>query len=219
MQRLQAHKFQSRRNATDCHKDVGSNYRQVHCPATICSGLHIKQPPVREAVHPPHRVSLLLQTCAGKGKGKQGMRQGMGSQRTGPQMPPTPAVDPENVEFVLFVQNPKVSPQSASSVPSLCHTRFLSSQNDLWLQLPQWLPVSIVKGGRPANLLVGTMESEWGKKLFGKALIRSIAQPLWKVSHVLASPVAYRPSICCCRTQCAIAMLQHELVNARLKGA
>ena len=114
MQRLQAHKFQSRRNATDCHKDVGSNYRQVHCPATICSGLHIKQPPVREAVHPPHRVSLLLQTCAGKGKGKQGMRQGMGSQRTGPQMPPTPAVDPENVEFVLFVQNPKVSPQFMS---------------------------------------------------------------------------------------------------------
>ncbi len=69
---------------------------------------------MREAAHPPHYTSLLLQTCAAKGKGKQGMRQGMGSQRTGPQMPPTPAVDPENVEFVLFVQNPKVSPQFMS---------------------------------------------------------------------------------------------------------
>jgi len=37
MQRLQALKFHSRRNATDCHKDVGSNYRQVQRPATICS--------------------------------------------------------------------------------------------------------------------------------------------------------------------------------------
>ncbi len=69
---------------------------------------------MREAAHLPHHASLLLQTCAAKGKGKQGMRQGMGSQRTGPQMPPTPTVDPENVEFVLFVQNPKVSPQSVS---------------------------------------------------------------------------------------------------------
>ncbi len=108
MQRLQALKFQSRRNVTDCHKDVGSNYRQVHWPATICS-CTLNNPLCVKLYIP-----LLLQTCAAKGKGKQGMRQGMGSQRTGPQMPPTPAVDPENVEFVLFVQNPKVSPQSAN---------------------------------------------------------------------------------------------------------
>ena len=50
------------------------------------------------------------------------------------------------------------------------------------MQLPiQWLPVSVVKGGGPANLLVSAMESEWGKKLFGKTLIRSIAQSVWKV--------------------------------------
>lgn len=71
----------------------------------------------------------------------------------GPQMPTPPPVDPENVEFILFVRNPK---------------------------LPDWWPVTIVKGGRPANLLVSTMDSEWGKKLFGKALIRSISQPIWK---------------------------------------
>ncbi|DBB13660.1 hypothetical protein WJX82_004828 [Trebouxia sp. C0006] len=133
------------------------------CPsnARLASGRRLQHaaftgtqiPLTKECHRLPQRRREQLQTCAAKGKGKQGMRQGMGSQRTGPQMPPTPPVDPENVEFVLFVTNPK---------------------------LPQWLPFSIVKGGRPANLLVGTMESEWGKKLFGKALIRSIAQPLWK---------------------------------------
>ena len=50
-----------------------------------------------------------------------------------------------------------------------------------FVQLPQWIPVSIVKGSRPTNLLVGVMDSEWGKKLFGKTLVRSIAQPIWKV--------------------------------------
>lgn len=49
-----------------------------------------------------------LQTCAGKGKGKQGMRQGAGSQKMGPQMPKPPPVDPENVEFVVFIKNAKV---------------------------------------------------------------------------------------------------------------
>ena len=49
------------------------------------------------------------------------------------------------------------------------------------MQLLEWWPFTIVKGGRPANLLASSLDSEWGKKLFGKALIRSIAQPLWKV--------------------------------------
>ena len=132
-----------------------------------------------------------LQTCAGKGKGKQGMRQGMGSQRSGPQMPPTPPVDPENVEFVLFIQNPKVSTKicfplcQCSGLPCQSHEQEHFSSVCACMQLPQWLPVSIVKGGRPANLLVGSMESEWGKKLFGKALVRSIAQPIWKVSTLV----------------------------------
>ena len=50
-----------------------------------------------------------------------------------------------------------------------------------FVQLPQWIPVSIVKGSRPTNLLVGLLESDWGKKLFGKTLVRSIAEPVWKV--------------------------------------
>lgn len=47
-----------------------------------------------------------LQVCAAKGKG--GMRQG-GMQQQQQQMPPTPEVDPENVEFVIFARNPKVT--------------------------------------------------------------------------------------------------------------
>lgn len=69
------------------------------------------------------------------------------------------------------------------------------------LQLPDWWPVTIVKGGRPANLLVSTMDSEWGKKLFGKALIRSISQPIWKVC-------------------CPVSMLQHAwLIRHKLPYA
>jgi len=70
------------------------------------------------------------------------------------------------------------------AVSPTCPTRQRQYNDAGVLQLPQWLPVSIMKGGRPANLLVGSMESDWGKKLFGKALVRSIAQPLWKVGHV-----------------------------------
>ena len=57
----------------------------------------------------PDTQGCALQTCAAKGKGKQGMRQGMGAQKMGPQMPTPPPVDPENVEFILFVRNPKVN--------------------------------------------------------------------------------------------------------------
>ncbi|KAL3137038.1 hypothetical protein ABBQ32_006625 [Trebouxia sp. C0010 RCD-2024] len=110
----------------------------------------------------PQRHRQQLQTCAGKGKGKQGMRQGGGAQQMGPQMPTPPPVDPENVEFVVFVRSQK---------------------------LLEWWPFTIVKGGRPANLLASSLESEWGKKLFGKALIRSIAQPIWKDKRKLEAKI------------------------------
>jgi hypothetical protein len=92
-----------------------------------------------------------LQVCAaGKGKGKF---KTAGAQTQQFQEPPTPDIDPENAEFVIFCRNPK---------------------------LPQWLPLSIVKGGQAANLLVRSMDSEWGRKLFGKTLIRNIAQAVYK---------------------------------------
>ena len=50
---------------------------------------------------------------------------------------PTPPVDPDNVEFVIFVRSKK---------------------------LPQWVPLSIVKGGTTANMLVKSLDNELGKK-------------------------------------------------------
>ncbi len=57
MQRSQAIKFQSRRNATDCHIDVGSNYRRVYWSAFICSYTSKKPPCVK--LHIP----LIIPRC------------------------------------------------------------------------------------------------------------------------------------------------------------
>lgn len=65
------------------------------------------------------------------------------------QAPPTPPVDPDNTEFVLFIRAVK---------------------------FPQWYPLSVVKGGSAANLLVRAMEYEFGRMLYGKTLIRNIGQ-------------------------------------------
>jgi hypothetical protein len=65
------------------------------------------------------------------------------------QAPPTPPVDPDNVEFVLFIRAVK---------------------------FPQWYPLSVVKGGSAANLLTRAMEYEFGRMLYGKTLIRNIGQ-------------------------------------------
>lgn len=84
-------------------------------------------------------------------KGKQRMRSGM--QRPQMVMPPTPPVDPDNEEFVIFVRSKK---------------------------LPQWVPLSIMKGGTPANMLVKAVENDLGKKMYGKQLIKNIAQSVYR---------------------------------------
>lgn len=43
------------------------------------------------------------------------------------------------------------------------------------------MPLSVVKGGQAANVLVQSLESGWGMKLFGNTLIRNIAQVVYKV--------------------------------------
>lgn len=44
-----------------------------------------------------------------------------------------------------------------------------------------WIPLSIVKGGQSANVLVQYMANDWGNKLWGKTLIRNIAAGVYKV--------------------------------------
>ena len=48
------------------------------------------------------------------------------------------------------------------------------------LQIPGWNPVTIVKGGPAANALCRGLDSEWGRKLVGKTLIRNIAQSIYQ---------------------------------------
>lgn len=63
------------------------------------------------------------------------------------QAPPTPPVDTQNEEFVLFIRAKK---------------------------FPQWYPLSVVKGGAQANVLLKAMQNDLGKLLYGKTLVRNI---------------------------------------------
>ncbi|KAL6780366.1 HHL1 [Auxenochlorella protothecoides x Auxenochlorella symbiontica] len=87
-------------------------------------------------------------------KGKQRLRQGgrSGGPPTMPK-PPTPEPDPKNEEFVMFVRSKK---------------------------LMKWVPLSIMKGGTAANMLVKSMQGNLGKKMYTNTLIRNIAQGLYK---------------------------------------
>jgi hypothetical protein len=57
------------------------------------------------------------------------------------------------VEFVIFVRSKK---------------------------LPQWFPLSIMKGGSAANLLVKTLQNDIGKKLYGNQLIDNVARAMYQ---------------------------------------
>jgi hypothetical protein len=43
-----------------------------------------------------------------------------------------------------------------------------------------WLPLSVMKGGSSANVLVRTMATEWGRRLYARTLVSNIAQGLYK---------------------------------------
>ena len=66
---------------------------------------------------------------------------------------PTPPVDPDNVEFVIFVRSTK---------------------------LLQWMPLSVMKGGAAANILVASLENEIGKKLYGNTLIDNVGKAIYQ---------------------------------------
>ncbi|WIA08887.1 hypothetical protein OEZ85_008307 [Tetradesmus obliquus] len=69
--------------------------------------------------------------------------------------PPVPEVDPDNQEFCIFVRATQGTYQN-------------------------WIFVSVVKGGGPANAMVKSLESEWGRKLYGRTLISNIGQSVYK---------------------------------------
>lgn len=48
-------------------------------------------------------------------------------------------------------------------------------------KLMKWVPLSIMKGGTAANMLVKSMQGNLGKKMYTNTLIRNIAQGLYKV--------------------------------------
>lgn len=62
-------------------------------------------------------------------------------------------MDPDNVEFVIFVRSAK---------------------------LLQWMPLSVMKGGSAANLLVKSLENDLGKKLYGNTLVNNIGGAIYK---------------------------------------
>ena len=75
---------------------------------------------------------------------------------------PTPPVDPENVEFVIFVRSKK---------------------------LLQWMPLSVMKGGAAANVLVKSLENDLGKKLYGNALIENIGRAIYEDQAAIESTI------------------------------
>jgi len=92
-------------------------------------------------------------------KGKQMMRRGKEPGQAVRNIPPTPPVDPQNEEFVIFVRS------------KMQRT---------------WLPMSMVKGGWQANAIIANQRNEFGKKLFGGALddtlVRNIASAIYQDS-------------------------------------
>ncbi len=62
-------------------------------------------------------------------------------------------MDPDNVEFVIFVRSAK---------------------------LLQWMPLSVMKGGAAANVLVKSLENDLGKKMYGNTLIDNIGKAIYK---------------------------------------
>lgn len=76
--------------------------------------------------------------------------------------PPTPPVDPDNEEFVVFVRAKK---------------------------LPRWIPFTIVKGGPQANILVKAMNGNFGKEFYSKTLVNNIGQAIYKEKDIIINSI------------------------------
>ena len=54
-----------------------------------------------------------------------------------------------------------------------------------YMSVPKWMPVSVISGGAAANNLVENLDTEWGRKLYAKLLIRQLANGVYKVCHTM----------------------------------
>ena len=101
------------------------------------------------------------------------MAKGLGKKRLnqqngGASAPPVPPIDPDNAEFVLFIRAKK---------------------------FPQWYPLSIVKGGTAANMMVKAMESDLGKKMYAGTLVRNIGGVIYKDRRRIEAQVKTLPAL------------------------
>lgn len=139
------------------------NAEQIVIVRMQSASLAVSKAPVAAPFQTPRRASSARGPVArgrspqvvAMAKGKQRMRRGGGQQNGGMQMPnvPVPPVDPENVEFVIFVRSKK---------------------------LLQWMPLSVMKGGGPANMLVKALDNDLGKKMYGNTLVENVGQAIYK---------------------------------------
>ena len=62
-------------------------------------------------------------------------------------------------------------------------------------KLPQWMPLSIVKGGAAANMMVKAVENDLGKKLYGDALVRNLGQMVYKDRAAIETEIKKMPGL------------------------
>ena len=67
-------------------------------------------------------------------------------------------------------------------------------------QRSQWFPVSVIKGGAALDSLLKGCQTEWGKRLYGKTLIRNIAGSLYKQKNELEDEVRKQDMFKWCKT-------------------
>ena len=62
-------------------------------------------------------------------------------------------------------------------------------------KLPQWFPLSIVKGGTAANMMVKALENDLGKKLYGDALVRNLGAVVYRDRAQIEAEVRKMPGL------------------------
>ncbi|KAK9865672.1 hypothetical protein WJX84_008594 [Apatococcus fuscideae] len=91
-------------------------------------------------------------------------------QRIQTQGPPSPPPHPTNVEFVVFMRPWQEEYVGQQPEPG----------SRAYMSVPKWMPVSVISGGAAANNLVENLDTDWGRKLYGKLLIRQLANGVYK---------------------------------------